>query len=291
MNGNCFEIGIIQAFLDGELEPGLSARFTDHVADCDTCALELARAEEESSIVFPALEREFDTLVPTHRLWARINEGIIEEKKRAPFWQRFREAILAQIASPSLAAAAMVLLIFGIFAALWGFRQSNTGPAQTVASNSVKTPAAPARMGDVEVTVPSNEVDTPEVTPPRVERASYSREPVKAITADYRVKGLDTEAPRIIVPQYLPGEESYVRTIDRLTKTAKAGEDSAIRPSARIGFERDMAVVDDAITRMRKEVRNNPNNESARQVLYTSYQNKIDLLNSVAQKEELLSMR
>ena len=53
MNGKCFEIGRIQAFLDGELTPDLSARFTNHVADCDACAALLARAEEEMSIVFP----------------------------------------------------------------------------------------------------------------------------------------------------------------------------------------------------------------------------------------------
>lgn len=291
MNGNCFEIGIIQAFLDGELEPGLSARFTDHVADCDTCALELARAEEEVSVVFPALEREFDTLVPTQRLWTKINEGIIEEKRHAPFWQRFREVILAQLASPSLAAAAMVLLIFGVFAALWSFRQVNSGPTQTVASNIVKTPAVSSKPIAAPVNVPPAEVDTPEVTPaPRVERASYSREPVRPITTGYS-KGPDFETRVVPAYQYLPGEESYVKTIERLSKTAKGDEASALRPSARVSFERDMAVVDDAIKRMRNEVRINPKNESARQVLYTSYQNKIDLLNSVAQKEELLSMR
>jgi len=88
MNGKCFEIGRIQAFLDGELTPDLSSRFTNHVADCDACAALLARAEEEMSIVFPALEREFNTLVPTQRLWTRINESIVEEKRSAPFWQR-----------------------------------------------------------------------------------------------------------------------------------------------------------------------------------------------------------
>jgi hypothetical protein len=50
-----------------------------------------------------------------------------------------------------------------------------------------------------------------------------------------------------------------------------------------------MAVVDDAIAKMRKVVQKNPKNESAKQVLYTSYQNKIDLLNSVSQREELVA--
>jgi hypothetical protein len=50
-----------------------------------------------------------------------------------------------------------------------------------------------------------------------------------------------------------------------------------------------MAVVDDAINKMRNEVKKNPKNESAKQVLYASYQNKIDLLNSVSRKEELMA--
>ena len=62
-----------------------------------------------------------------------------------------------------------------------------------------------------------------------------------------------------------------------------------LRPSERIAYERDMALVDDAITKLRQEVRRNPRNESAKQVLYSSYQNKIDLLNSVSQKEELVA--
>jgi hypothetical protein len=52
-----------------------------------------------------------------------------------------------------------------------------------------------------------------------------------------------------------------------------------------------MAVVNDSIQRMRQEVRKNPKNESAKQVLYSSYQNKIDLLNSVTQKEELMALK
>jgi hypothetical protein len=62
-----------------------------------------------------------------------------------------------------------------------------------------------------------------------------------------------------------------------------------MRPSQRLSYERDLAVVDDSIKRMREEVRKDPKNDSAKQVLYSSYQNKIDLLNSVAQKEELLA--
>ena len=68
VNGKCFEIGTIQAFLDGETAPEVSLRLTGHVAECDACARQMAEAEEENSLVFSTLERELNTLVPTQRL-------------------------------------------------------------------------------------------------------------------------------------------------------------------------------------------------------------------------------
>ncbi len=50
-----------------------------------------------------------------------------------------------------------------------------------------------------------------------------------------------------------------------------------------------MAVVDDTISKMKSEVKKNPKNEAAKQVLLASYQNKVDLLNSVAEKTELMA--
>ncbi len=87
----------------------------------------------------------------------------------------------------------------------------------------------------------------------------------------------------------MPGEESYIKTISSLSKVVEGKKDDAMRPSQRIAYERDMAVVNDAITKMRLAVAKDPKNESAKRVLYSSYQNKIDLLNSVSQKEELMA--
>jgi hypothetical protein len=287
MNGKCFEIGRIQAFLDGELTPDLSARFTNHVADCDACAALLARAEEEMSIVFPALDREFNTLVPTQRLWTRINDSIVEEKRSAPFWQRFRNAILAQIASPSLAAAAGVLIVFGIFAAVWSLRSGGVADPGPIASSTTKPYQPVPVIGDPGQIAPVTSGPTERVAPQRIERAAYTRENIKPVTAEYR----PAAAPATASNGYIPGEESYVKTIQNLSSTVENQKDTALRPSARITYERDMAVVDDAIKRMKHEVRKNPKNESAKQVLYSSYQNKIDLLNSIAQKEELMSLK
>jgi len=85
------------------------------------------------------------------------------------------------------------------------------------------------------------------------------------------------------------GEESYVKTIATLTETVKNRKDEVLNSSSRFAFERDLAVTNDAIEKMRAEVKENPKNEAAKQILRASYQNKIDLLNSVAEKTELMA--
>lgn len=106
MNGKCLDIGTIQAFLDGETRPEDAVRISDHVADCDACTVLLAQAEEENSLVFSVLDREMNTLVPTQRLWNRINAEIAEEKSHVSVWQRFLGTIAAGLMSPAFAGAA-----------------------------------------------------------------------------------------------------------------------------------------------------------------------------------------
>jgi anti-sigma factor RsiW len=81
MKDNCLDIGIIQAFLDCELDQAETARVSGHISMCNDCAVLLAQAEDESSMVFSALEREFNTLVPTQRLWNKINDSIETERE------------------------------------------------------------------------------------------------------------------------------------------------------------------------------------------------------------------
>lgn len=280
MSGKCCEIGIIQAFLDGELTSDQSSRVTDHIAGCDACALLLAQAEEEMAVVFPAIEREFNSLVPTQRLWTRINESIVQERRSTPFWQKLWAGLVFQIANPSIAAAASVLIIFGLFAGVWSLRNDNPVEDAPLAKSDVPKnpgiilpPAAINNGGDDIIST-----DPPKADRPTAVRASYSAPVAPALD----------RAP-VRVPEYLPGEASYVKTIQNLSQAVEGRKDTALRPSARVSFERDMAVVNDAIKRMKGEVRKNPRNESAKQVLYSSYQNKIDLLNSVAEKEELMA--
>ena len=298
MKGNCFEIGTIQAFLDGETTPDVSLRLTDHVADCDNCARLMADAEEESSIVFATLERELNTLVPTQRLWLRINETIEVERSRMPVWQKALAFIRSGLLSPSLAAAAVIVLFVGIVAVI-NLRtpdelvSSPLSPAPAPSSQNVSVPVN-TLGGDMQIpsggTVASakpfgesklSEKDLGRLV--QTVNAKSSQRQITPRTADFRVPG---SAGNDV---YLPGEENYVRTIADIKQNVDTQKDSVMTPSNRVSFERDMAVVNDSINRMRKVVAKNPKNQAARQVLYSSYQDKIDLLNSVAQREELMA--
>ena len=290
MNGNCFEIGTIQAFLDGELASETSVRLTDHIAACDACARLMAEADEENSVVFSALERELNTLVPTQRLWSRINESIEVEKSHAPLWHKVLAFARASLANPSIAVAAGIILVVGMFVLLYT-------PGETVNDNVAHNglvpagpvgPVTPDNSGEASAALTSAAQEnekTPRVAY-KAKESNLSADKIRAITTELTKP---VEAPQPQYAGYLPGEESYVKTIADLKQNVDTQKDTVFTPSTRVSYERDMAVVNDSIKRMREVVKKNPRNQAARQVLYSSYQDKIDLLNSVAQREELIA--
>ena len=294
MNGNCFEIGTIQAFLDGELAPDKSVRLTDHVASCDACARLMADAEEENSLVFSALERELDTLVPTQRLWSRINDGIAVEKSRAPWWEKVFAYVRITLANPSIVAAAGILLVLGMLTAVVLVRDAATyevfvGPGPAVPTErQINDPNLPT--GNAQPAPASTEIENPAAPVPMqaAKESKLSQKEMAALAASVKAPKRDNITPQYAIGSYLPGEESYVKTIADLKQNVDQQKDTVLSPSTRVSYERDMAVVNDSIKRMRDVVKKNPRNQAARQVLYSSYQDKIDLLNSVAQREELL---
>lgn len=280
MKQNCLDIGIIQAFLDGELSHETAERVSGHLALCDSCLVLTAEAENESALVFGVLGREMDALVPTQRLWSKINDSLVTERENRSIWHKVYAYIAIAVRNPSLTAAAGLLVVIGIFSVV--FLNRSDSPSAEIPANPFLTagiqdnPSVAAGSGS---TIPA--VDITSTTRPaayRAERAVFRAEPRRA-------------APTSVGNSsgYLPGEESYVKTISTLAKSVDEQKDSGLmRASERNAYERDMAVVNDAITKMKREVKRNPRNEAAKQVLYASYQNKIDLLSSVAAKEELL---
>jgi hypothetical protein len=193
------------------------------------------------------------------------------------------------LASPSFAAAAGLVIVAGGLVWFWSGRASSPADIAEIKAPAVALPAAQTITAkpDVQPIVPAAETrptarPKPElavyrIVRPQITSPTSAEVPAKSVPAD------STETA------YMPGEDTYVRTISSLSKIVDTQKDTAMRPSQRVAYEHDMAVVDDAIAKMKKEVKKNPADRSARQVLYASYQNKIDLLKSVSQKEELMA--
>lgn len=296
MNDKCFEIGDIQAFLDGETTSELSFNITEHSAACDTCALLIAQAEEENSQVFAMLDREINTLVPTQRLWSNISVALAEEKSRVSFWDKARGYVFALFANPSLGVAASVLVVAGLFAAVWTLRSpvANVPNSEFVASQPA--PNSDPKIQEVNITGGEMPIAAPQPGPIQVKETNYSPDKVAKLASNavYKPNREPVRVENALVREpaaeaYLPGEESYIKTIADLKQSVDGRKDLVLDPSSRMAYERDIAVVNDSIKRMKAVVKKNPKNQAAKQVLYSSYQNKIDLLNSVVEREELMA--
>lgn len=308
MTDKCFEIGTIQAFLDGELETASLEMVARHVSVCENCAALLAEAEEESALAFTALDGELNYLVPTERIRTNLYEAIAAEKK--PFWKRIFGGNFSLI-NPSVAAFASLFLVAAVFTTLFILRGTRLNTPEIARKETTKPNAAQnaSTANQTPDVSPAREAENESANPPIAPTAVKTNvRPVvenRALiqNADYRIRKApvknQTPDNAGITPtgsveqtpknQGLVGEQSYIKTIATLTDTVNSRKDAALKPSARISFEKDLAVVDDAIIKMRKEVRKDPKNEAAKELLRNSYQNKIDLLNSVADKGELMA--
>lgn len=289
MMDKCFDEGVLQAFLDNELDADLASRVARHVGECDACAIALAEVEEETAIAFEALGREFDTLVPTERLWTKINDQIAEQNRG--FGARLRGWLAALSLTPvRVGAFATLLLVAGIVFSRFG---GGDVPIDSVAE--VKTTPAVVVRENPPVVVTKNDNDgtgdifaEPDSARQPGPRVRYVR---TAFKPESRIKRPEskTETVAPVPERAIDGEDGYVETIARLEKTVNSSKDEVLRPSARFAYEKDLAVVDDAITKMRKEVKTNPKNSDARELLFASYKNKIELLSSVSRQGDLMA--
>ncbi len=290
MRDKCFDEGIIQAFFDGELESGLLEQVARHVSDCDPCTMLMSEVETESASVYAAFEIENFGLVPTERLRTKIFNEIAEFENGRTSWLQKAAAFLGlsngiRLGGPSLAAFASLVLVAGVVAVLLTSNpEVGNGPQA-----SIKPEVKPAAVNK-ETQIPNiaDKTQAPDISSssPKIRQAS-SVEPKQGEFKVVKLGGLTPSAAA--EPQPLEGEERYLQTIKMLKNTVDDRKDATLKPSARTSYERDMAVVDDAINKMQKAARKNPKDEAARQILFASYQNKIDLLSSVSDKTELMA--
>lgn len=190
---------------------------------------------------------------------------------------------LTLLARPSFAVATAALLFVVIGTGFWLSNKPEANDQAAIATvnkpvamvaKAANGPDRPSPAADPKAEV-FDDIRPSRQLRPRTTTAAYTAsEPARATHASVKLD---------------PAEMDYENTIAGLSRSLQGQKDSVMAVSERIAFERDMALVNNTIDKMRAQIRKDPNDASARQVLYNSYQNKIDLLNSVSQKQELVA--
>lgn len=299
------DIGTIHAFLDGELSGDALERAAAHFSLCDACSNRMLEAESETDAVMQAFAAENSYAVPTQRIWARINNEIdqiapvsaspqVSAWQNAAAWLGFNK--LSPLAAPSAAFTLGVALV-AVFT-FHNFRpvDPEPKPVQVAVNNEspvaivgAKPPASDLRSG-AQTAAPSSAIKTQspkrlgdfEVTKANYRAQEKSSRKNSVITNKQLKPAVDLNAP-------LVEERLYLDAINDLSQTVASSDEEVMRPSFRVEYEQNIALMDRAIDKMQKQVRRNPKDENAKRILFASYQNKIDLLNTVAEKSQLMA--
>ena len=277
----CLDEGKLQAYFDGELPIEMMESVTSHLASCVTCAAAARELEEESAFVMSALATEFEASVPTGRLRERINEAVLGDRlaiaqstQKAGGLAGFFSGLLNFGTQRTLGYASLAVVL--AFAAIVGVvkMRTTTTPAPVDQTN---TQAGNKQQPDaVARTSPDRASDEiPEVKlPPRETPKSF-------VPVSYKKPAPISASPKPAQVKLIPGERSYLQAIARLDSTIKSNKKS-MRPALQVEFERNLQVVDRAIAATRSAAKSNPNDPDAADFMFSAYQSKVDLLNTIA---------
>lgn len=281
----CLDEIKLQSYFDGELPLEQMESVTSHLASCATCAAAARELEEESALVMNALAAEFEASVPTEALRQRIDEAVLGDRlefarssaKTSGFFSGlFNFGTQRALGYASLA----IVLAFGaIFAVV---KMKSTPPESNNNIAKVTTPSvsdSPKVVDNTPAPLAANrQQDTQQ---PAIKVVS---QPVRAArnpnfrTASYTPPTEELNAHPV---KLLPGERSYLQTIAKLDSTIKSSKKS-MRPALQVEYERNLAVVDRAIAATRSAAKSNPNDPDAADFMFSAYQSKVDLLNTIA---------
>ena len=308
----CLTEEVIQQFVDGELSPQEAERAAAHLAACDDCASLLDEVEQGNALLVGAFAPELGLPVPTLRLRERLDTAIagLEPRPRVASQSagsRLRGwfgSLLAPLSfTPQrafgFASLAIVVAFAGVFALIQLRHKEDAG--QQIAGNNGSQPVAQPVTPPAPVQSPqsiSNAGLEPSPTAPEVTnavnqrtttgRASVKRTDKTSVPAQAKSETATPPAAPV-EPKLLPGEEGYLEAIASLTNAIEANKDDVLKPTVRVDYERNLAVVDQAIATTRQQARRNPKDRDAAEFMYTAYQNKIELLSAVADQTRLAS--
>jgi hypothetical protein len=284
----CISEEILQRFLDAELSRESQERVTAHLGSCLSCSAVAQEMARENNLVAAALAPEFEASVPSERLRQRIdaavagagavNPGALEVAGRSKFGRWLQSVSDAFTLSPQRAfgyAGLMAVLTFAVIFAVVQRRNLLSPPDnQSIAAIQTGTDGVtivaptPRRLesdGNNEVLTRASVNSGP-----RRQRNTPARPPLSpnTVTVAHHVK-------------LLPGERSYLQTIAQLDSTIRLDR-GAMKPALQAEYERNLAFVDRALAAARTAAKSNPNDPDAAEFMFSAYQSKVDLLNTVA---------
>src|SRR6266404_5755941 len=283
----CLQEEVLQSYLDGELHGRRIEQVTVHLASCLTCSDLARQLEQENSVLAAALAPEFESAVPSERLRQRIDAAIGSARIDAAAGNAAPSNVHNWLSSlsdlfrfrPQRAfayASLMVIIGFGVIMAMMRWQTSPTLPPTSVAvtvppaSNPAPTPT-PLSNNPPRATFPSNGTlsSVPKYRPQR-------SKPVIAPA----LSGQNESAANHV--KLLPGERSYLQTIAQLDSTINS-EKNRMKPEVQAEYQRNLAFVDRTLAVARTAAKSNPNDPDATEFMFSAYQSKVDLLNTVAE--------
>jgi anti-sigma factor RsiW len=303
MMRRCLDEGLLQAYLDGELSQELMTEASAHVAACASCAEALAEAEGESAFFAAAFAPDDSVRVPTEVLRSRVNAAVAQleasnETDRARTPGSGFGGFLATLSglfsfTPQRAAAfASLLAVVALAVIYFVVQRQPVKPANRGAeiARKVENTAPPATpepsKSPAEVKKDGGEnAPTPIPKSAGIINASAGRPGVPRLHHT-----TTAPQPKAAAPELLPGEKEYQTAIASLEKTIKLGGDQTLRPAVRVKYERDLALLDSAITETRRVAAENPKDKDAVGFLMSVYQSKVELLTKVADQAQVAAL-
>jgi anti-sigma factor RsiW len=316
--------GAIQAYLDGELAAEAAAAAEAHFAHCAACAEALREARAEAALFATAFALDESMTVPTEVLRARLGAAIAQLEDAVPAngsarQTAGRESLFAPLRrlfafTPQRGAAFASLLAVVAFTVIFAVTQrqqspqslnnggqiaeadatptptlgqpppaavSATNPAETDEIAAVAQRSAPVRVAN------SGGRDRISVVNSSVERLGRRREKTDGTLAKRTQDKTPADAGREVL---LPGEENYRQAIASLSKAVELGGDAVMTPKARFEYERNLALLDSAISETRRVAIRDPKDKEAVSFLLAAYQSKVDLLTTVADQAQVAAL-
>ena len=263
----CIDEGTLQAWFDGEPDVNAAADVAGHLHSCIHCGEAARILEVENLILSQGLSAEFVEAVPTERLRQRVKSAAASglQVTAVPTingsWVNAVRILFPSLRAVAYASIAAAILITGIVVGVTRRRERSAPSVEQVKPKEVVAPKPQTTPEPPREAVASGPSRTPAPLRPKPSRSRRTSEP-DAMSLAWQ-------------------EKQYRRAFAQLDEAIKA--QAPLRPSLRVEYEYNLAMIDNTIISTREIARKKPKDPLAAQSMLAAYQSKIDLMNQLAQ--------